>query len=90
MWVSDFTAILESSGLMFGYLPRSEVGSLLTPLLGRRTLPRDRPRPGLSGEEEPSTGACSDDCEESFRLDCQRSEFDHLEPLLEVIDHECQ
>lgn len=74
------------------YLPRSEVadttcllGSNLPPLLWRRMLPRDHPRPGFVGEEERSSGACSG-CEESFWWTCQRSpEFDHLEPLLENI-----
>ena len=79
----------------FCYLPQSAVGnttcllgSVLPPLPWRRALPRDRPRPGGN---ECSTGACSDECEESFWLDCQRSpEFAHLEPLLEEILYECQ
>lgn len=77
----------------FCYLPQSAgdttclLGSVLPPLLWRRALPRDRPRPG---GKECSTGACSDECE-SFWPDCQRSpEFAHLEPLLEEIIYECQ
>lgn len=71
---------------MFSYLPCSVgdvtclLGSFLPPLLGRRTFPRDRPRPGHVGEEQ--SDGCSDECEEAGCWDCQRSQFDQLEPVL--------
>lgn len=88
---------LQGNYMMFHYLPLSEVdctacllGSVLPPLLWRRMLPRDRPRPDF-GEDGRSSGACSEGWEESFWWTCQRSpEFDHLEPLLQEINYECQ
>lgn len=92
----DWSPELLKTGLKFRYFPRSEdgdatclLGSVLPPLLWRRTLPCDRARPGFVGEKERSGGACSD--EESVWWDCQRSpEFDHLEPLLEQINYDRQ